>query len=563
MFEKNLSDLVVQILVDAGVKRAYGVPGDATDLMLASIHKRKDIDFYLTRHEEGAGFMASACAKLTGEMGVVLAAQGPGAAHMLNAMYDAKLDKVPMLVITGQVESAMIGTNTVQEINQILLFEDVSCFNREVRSANNLVDVLQLAIQTAYVKKGVAHVSIATDILRKPMIKYFSNTAAYHLPHDLIPDDKMLQKAADILNSKKNVTILYGGGCLHAREELLFVAEILSSPIVHTVRSKDIIDNNHPHYAGGIGFKGSKNGCHFVKDCDALLIVGCSFAWREFYPKDVPIIQVDNDPSRIGIRCKLEIGLLGDAKHTLKLLASKLQKKSESKFLKEAQAAHLKAIETLDKQAALKDDTHLVESPMLTTIISKYLSEDAIVTVDAGTVSVWANNWLRLNGKQRLIGSTELGTMGYGMPAAIGCQISMPDRQVVALCGDGGFQMTMADFSTAVKYNLPITVVIYNNFSYRFIELEQMREGVALCYTKLNNPDYAKLAEAFGGVGFTVTKPSEIEPAIQKAFASKKPAIVDVHVDPNELIKPTHLTFSMVSHFIESTVRTKLAKSND
>lgn len=245
------------------------------------------------------------------------------------------------------------------------------------------------------------------------------------------------------------------------------------------------------------------------------------------------------------------------------IIGVKITEKSESAFLKEAQASHVKAIAALDNQAALKDDRHLVESPMLTYIISKYLSEDAIVTVDAGTVSVWANNWLRLNGKQRLIGSTELGTMGYGMPAALGCQIAMPNRQVVALCGDGGFQMTMADFSTAVKYNLPITVVIYNNFAYRFIELEQMREGVALCYTKLNNPDYAKLAEAFGGVGFTVTKPSEIEPAIQQAFASKKPAIVDVHVDPNELIKPTHLTLSMISHFIESTVRTKLAKSND
>ncbi|PIZ04488.1 MAG: hypothetical protein COY58_03850 [Gammaproteobacteria bacterium CG_4_10_14_0_8_um_filter_38_16] len=276
---KTLSDQVVDILVGAGVKRAFGVPGDATDLILASIYNRDDFDFILTRHEEGAGFMASGYAKLTGDMGVVLACQGPGAAHMLESMYDAKMDKVPMLVITGQVESAAIGTNTVQEINQLLLFQDVAYFNREVRSANNLIDILQLAIQTAKAKKIVAHVSIATDVLRHAALKRaLPSPSVYEMPHHVIPDTSLIKKAAGFLNAAKNVTILYGAGSFHARDELLTVADLLAAPIVHTVRSKDIIDNNHPHYAGGIGFKGSKNGCHFVKDCDALLIVGCSFA---------------------------------------------------------------------------------------------------------------------------------------------------------------------------------------------------------------------------------------------------------------------------------------------
>lgn len=560
---KTVSDQVVQVLVDAGVKYATGVPGDAIDLILASIHRRKDIDFYLTRHEEAAGFMASAKAKLTHEMGVVLACQGPGAAHMLESMYDAKMDKVPMLVITGQVESAMIGTNTVQELNQILLFEDACCFNREVRSANNLMDVLQLAIQTAKAKKGVAHVSIATDVLRAAPVPYTPNIATFRMSHHVVPDEAAIQEAADILNEKKNVTILYGGGSIHAKEELLQVADLLGAPIVHTVRSKDIIDNSNPHYAGGIGFKGSKNGCHFVKDCDALLVVGCSFAWKEFYPEKAPIIQIDIDPTRIGIRSKVAVGLLGNAKVSLSMLAQKLDKKPDCAFLKEAQKAHEKAIAELDKQAQVSDDKHKISSPMLTHIISNHLKDDAIVTVDAGTVSVWANNWLRLNGRQRLIGSTELGTLGFGMPAALGCQLESPDKQVVALCGDGGFQMTMGDFSTAVKYNLPITVVIYNNFAYHFIELEQMKEGVAQCYTKLHNPDYAKMAEAFGGEGFTATKPSEVEPAIQAALASDRPSIVDVHVDPEELIKPNKITLSLAMHFAEGMLKTKLAKSNE
>ncbi|HLD84866.1 MAG TPA: thiamine pyrophosphate-dependent enzyme, partial [Coxiellaceae bacterium] len=309
-------------------------------------------------------------------------------------------------------------------------------------------------------------------------------------------------------------------------------------------------------------FKGSKNGCHFVKDCDALLIVGSSFAWRQFYPETVPIIQIDMNPQRIGVRSKVEIGMIGDAKLTLAALAKQLKKKENSSFLKEAQQAHDEAIKTLDKEAAAKENKP-ISSATLTHIISRNLEDDAIVTVDAGTVSVWANNWLRLNGRQRLIGTAELGTLGFGMPAAIGCKLAKPDHQVVALCGDGGFQMTMGDFSTAIKYNLPIIVVIYNNHAYRFIELEQMKEGVAQCYTKLNNPDYAKLAEAFGGVGFTATKPAEVESVIKAAFSCGKPCIVNVHVNPDELIKPTEISLSLVTHFAMGMIKTKLSKSND
>lgn len=558
---KTLSDQVVQLLIDAGIQKAYGVPGDAIDLILSALHARQqEISFYLTRHEEGAGFMASAHAKLTGDMAVLLACQGPGSAHLLEAMYDAKMDKVPMLVITGQIESAQIGTNTVQEINQLLLFEDPALFNREVRSANNLVEILQLAIQTARAKRCVAHVSIATDVLRQPAVQHTPRSAVYHLQANLVPDARQIQNAAAILNEKKNVAILYGGGCLNAKEELLKVAAYLNAPMVHTTRSKDIIDNHHPHYVGGIGFKGSRNGCHVVKNCDALLIVGSSFAWRDFYPEKAPIIQIDTDPSRIGAHCNVSVGLLGDAKISLELLAEKLLQKTDKSFLTETQTAHAEALRLLDKKSELGQHQK-IGSPVLTHLISQQLSEDAIVTLDAGTISVWANNWLRLNGKQRLIASTELGTLGFGMPAAIGCQIAEPQRQVWALTGDGGFQMTLGDFSTAVKYNLPIKVVIYNSYSYHFIELEQMKEGVAQCFTKLCNPDYAKLAEAFGGVGFSVKHPDEIERAIEQAAACQHPCIVDVQVDPDELINPTKITLSLASHFIEGMVKTKLESS--
>jgi thiamine pyrophosphate-dependent acetolactate synthase large subunit-like protein len=558
---KTVSDQVIEILVEAGVERCYGVPGDATDLMLASIHQRKDIDFILTRHEEAAGFMANGHAKLNGELGVVLAAQGPGAAHMLNCMYDAKMDKVPLLVITGQIESHVIGTNTVQEINQLLLFEDVAEFNREVRSANNVVAVLQLAIQTALVKRCVAHVSIATDILRHSPEKRIKSPAIYDMPFKLMPEQRLIAKAAAILNDKKNIAILYGGGCIHAKEELMQAAELLNAPIVHTVRSKDIIDNHNPHYAGGIGFKGSRNGCKTVADCDALLIIGCSFAWSDFYPQDVPIIQIDINPQRIGVRCPVEVGLIGDAKLTMIEINNLLTKKDNDDYLQKSQSRHAAAIKKLDQKAELKAKKP-VSSPLLTSIISQHMAEDAILTVDAGTVSVWANNWLRLNGKQRLIGSTELGTLGFAMPAAIGCQLAEPNKQVIVLCGDGGFQMTMGDFSTAVKYNLPIKIFVYNNFAYHFIELEQMREGVEQCYTKLNNPDYALLGKAFGGEGFSIKQPSEVESVVKAALACDKPCIVDVHIQTDELIMPTKITLEMIASFIKGEIKTKLSHSN-
>lgn len=557
---KNRSDQLVQMLVDAGVKYTFGIPGDAINLILASICERKDIEFTLTCHEEAAGFMASAYAKLTGKMAVLFACQGPGSAHLLEAMYDAKMDKVPMLVITGQIESAKIGTNTVQEINQILLFEDSTIFNREVRSAHNLFPVLQLAIQMALVHKSVAHVSIATDVLKESAGHYIPNMAAFNLPHTVIADENLIKQAADILNEKEKVTILYGGGCLYAKEELSEVADLLAAPMVHTVRSKDIIDNNNPHYAGGIGFKGSKNGCDCVKNCDALLIVGCSFAWREYYPEDVPIIQIDIDPHRMGVNSHLTIGLLGDAHLTLKQLKQHLTKKSKTEFLQKAQTAHIKAIANLGKKAEVIENRYL-DSAVVTQLVSDNLTENAIVTVDAGTISVWANNFLRLNGIQRLIGSTELGTMGFALPAALACQLAKPDQLVVALTGDGGFKMTMADFSTAVQYNLPIKVIIYNNFSLRFIELEQMKEGITQCYTKLHNPNFALMAEAFGGEGYTVTEPLQLEPTLNAAFSSKNPCIIDVHVNPDELIEPNKINFSMVKNYLKSEIMTKLFKT--
>lgn len=559
---KTMSDQVIDVLVSAGVKRIFGLPGDAIDLILASIHRRSDVDFILTRHEEGAGFMATAHAKLTGELGVLMAAQGPGAAHTVSPMYDAKMDKAPLLVITGQIESDKIGTDTVQEINQMSLFDDAAFFNREVRSANNLIDILQLAIQTALTKRCVAHVSIATDVLRHPALKRMPSPAVFNMPHRTTPALHLIKEAASVLNQKKNITILYGGGCLHARHELLKVAGQLNARMVHTVRSKEIVDNKSPHYAGGIGFKGSKNGCHSVKVCDALLIVGCSFAWREFYPESVPIIQIDLEPQRVGIHADVALGLIGDAALTLEALSGHLKQKKDNGFLKKGQKTHVDAIKALDKQAEEKRGGG-ISSPLLTRVISDHLTENAIVSVDAGGVTVWANNWLRLNGKQRMVMSTELGTMGYGMPAAIGAQLAYPDRLVVAMCGDGGFQMTMADFSTAVKYNLPIKVVVFNNHAYHFIELEQMKEGVAQAYTKLNNPDYAKLAEAFGAEGYAARTADEVEPVIQAAFASDKPCIIDVQVNPDELIKPTKITAGLVMSFAKGMLKTKLSRSND
>ncbi|MGD9593001.1 MAG: thiamine pyrophosphate-binding protein, partial [Candidatus Berkiella sp.] len=513
------------------------------------------IQFVIMRHEASGAFAASAQAKLTGNLGVCVACQGPGAVNLLNGLYDAALDKVPVLAITGQVSSDLIGTGMPQEINQLNLFNDVAIFNQEVRSAQNFPQLLMLACQAAINHKGVAHLSIPSDMMRQKAIKLDPRYHILKFNSKLIPSDEELDEAASILNNANNVSILYGGGSFCAKDELLEISNKLKAPLVHTTRSKDILDNKSANYVGGIGIMGCHAGNQAVSECDALLVVGSSFAFKEFYPNKADIIQIDSHIEKIGAHVAITQGLLGDSKLTLQALMPRLNIKTDDNFLRKAQSMKIKAGSHLEYFAKPTEEGQFIHPQALTERIGELADEDAIFCVGTGSVTVYCNNYLHLNGKQRLLWTWNLASLGWALAASLGCKLAQPHRQVIVPVGDGDFQMLIADLITFVKYGLPVVFVVYNNSKYRFIELEEYAEGNPSFGTDLLNPDYAKLAIAHGAFGVSVTSYAQIDSALKDAFSCQKPAVIDVAVNPQELFVPPKITPKMAFSFAKGQVR--------
>lgn len=552
---KNISDQIIEILSEIGVRHIFGIPGDTIDSLMESLRKQKEIEFIIMRHEATGAFAASAQAKLTGQLGVCVACQGPGAVNLLNGLYDAALDRVPVLAITGQVDSSLIGTGMPQEINQLNLFNDVAIFNQEIRSAENLPRVLMMACQAALNHRGVAHISIPSDIMRVAAGERDPREKVLVFNSKLIPSPHEIDQVANTLNNAKKVTILYGGGSFEAKEELQTISSILKAPLVHTTRSKDILDNRLENYVGGIGLMGVRSANHAVNECDALLVVGSSFAFKEYYPTKADIIQIDNNITRLGARVGITQGLLGDCKLTLQELISRLKPKADDSFLREAQDMKIKGMDHQKYFAKPSKPGEYIHPQALTERIGMLASDDAIFCVGTGSVTIYCNNYLQLNGKQRLLWSWNLASLGWALPSGLGCQLASPGRQVIVPVGDGDFHMLIADFITLVKYNLPVTFIVYNNSCYRFIELEESGEGNPPFGTQFLNPNYAAFAEAHGAFGIEVKDYSKIDEALKTAFKCGKPAIVDVHVDPNDLFIPPKITPKMALKFAESKIK--------
>ena len=552
---QNVSDQIVEILSAAGVKHIFGIPGDTIDSLMESLRVQDKMQFIIMRHEASGAFAASAQAKLTGNLGVCVACQGPGAVNLLNGLYDAALDKVPVLAITGQVSSDVIGTGMPQEINQLSLFNDVAIFNQEVRGAENFPHLLMLACQAAINHRGVAHLSIPSDIMRQTAVKLDPRYQILKFNSKLIPSDAELDNAANIINKSRNVCILYGGGSFSATEELIAISQMLNAPLVHTTRSKDILDNKNPNYVGGLGIMGCHAGNWATSECDTLIVVGSSFAFKEYYPNKADIIQIDNCISKIGAHMPVSQALLGDSKLTLQSLMSRLSAKTDESFLKKAQNLKIKSGNHLEYFAKPSEDGKYIHPQALTERIGELADEDAIFCVGTGSVTVYCNNYLHLNGKQRLLWTWNLASLGWALAASLGCKLAMPHRQVIVPVGDGDFQMLIADLITFVKYRLPVVFIIYNNSRYRFIELEESGEGNPSFGTDLLNPDYAKLAVAHGAFGVTVKDYSQIDAALKEAFNCGKPAIVAVMVNPQELFIPPKVTPKMAFSFAQSQVK--------
>jgi pyruvate dehydrogenase (quinone) len=561
------SEALVERLADWGVDTVFGLPGDGINGIMEGFRRHQDrVKFVLVHHEEAAAFMATAHAKATGQIGVCLATSGPGGIHLLNGLYDAKLDHMPVLAITGMQETSVLGTGYQQEVNLDKLYADVAAYDQMIYNPAQLPAVLDIAVRTAYARRGVAHLTLPNDLqvaqagenpyaevgpARPPA------TAPIRLTAPGRPSVDDLQRLADVLNASTEPAILAGAGALHARDELLAVAEALGAPIIKTLSGKATVPDDSPYTTGGIGLLGTAPSEELMSDLDTLFMVGTNFPYTHFMPEPgkARIVQIEADPARAGARVPTEVPVVGDAKEGLAALLPLLKQRADTKFLEKYQ----KKMETWRKKmAALQDGKRDPIAPeYVVGVLDELSADDAILTCDSGTIATWAARHWQIRGDRQFYLSGNLATMAPGLPYAIGIQHAFPGRQVIAYVGDGGFAMLMAEFITAIKHKLPVKVVINNNNSLGQILWEQMVLGYPEYGVRQPDPfvDYTAIATANGALGIKVTGPAEVRPAISEALRHDGPALVDVNVNPDEPPLPGKVEYKQAKKFAEAFLR--------
>jgi pyruvate dehydrogenase (quinone) len=559
----NASDVLVETLLDWGVDTVFGIPGDGINGIIEAFRVRQEkIRFVQTRHEEAAAFMACGYAKFTGKLGVCVATSGPGGIHLLNGLYDAKLDGASVLAITGLQFHDLIGTFTQQDVELDKLFMDVCVYNERIMGPTHVENVTSLACRMALAYHGVSHITMPVDLQELTANKLRSKrNVPNHVSNEYeksarLPDPRSLQEAADILNNGKRAVILAGRGALDATDELEACAELLGAPIVKALLGRAAVPDDSPYTTGGIGLLGTAPSQNAMEECDTILIVGSSFPYIEFMPKpdQAKGVQIDLDPKRIGLRYPVEAGLVGDSRNSLRELNKLLKRKTDRGFLEKAQKGMREWWEMMERQGTRMD--HPMKPQVVAWELGKHLKSDAIVTSDSGTITSWWARHIKVQRGQMYSCSGNLATMAPGLPYAIAAQWAYPERQVVAFVGDGGFSMLMADFVTAVKYKLPIKVVIINNHYLGQIKWEQMVFlGNPEFVVELQNINFGKFAEACGGTGFKLEDPARCGDVMEQFLNTPGPAILDAIVDPLEPPMPPKVKPEQALHFAESLAR--------
>ena len=552
---RTLCEELLNLLHDVCVKQIFGITGDALNPFVDAIRRDQRFEWITVRHEEAGAFAASAQAKLTGQLAVCCGTVGPGGLHLINGLYDARREYAPVLAITGQVEEAEIGNDYHQAVDLVSVFQEVCVYNEAVRSPAQFQRLAQQAIQAALDLGGPAHLTIPVDIIGRKLPDAGEKRRIFRMVKELTPTEDALTSAVEALDDARKVTILAGAGCADATTELLQVAEILKAPVTHTLRGTDLIDYDHPYRVGGVGHLGTRQGIEALDGCDALLMVGTDFPYRAFLPQGIEIVQIDIRRQNIGRRCAVTHPLVGDARATLEALAERLTPKSDDKFLQSIQKSRAAWDEKMDRHAALDRSVDMIHPQAIVRKAAELADDDAIFVADVGTVTVWSARQLRLRGDQRLIGCFNHGSLGAGLPAAMGAQSLDRDRQVVAFCGDGGFGMLLADFITAVRYDLPVVIIVFNNQKFAFVELEMQAAGYPRFATDLTNPHFANFAADCGGLGERIEAPHEIVPALKRAFASRKAYLIDAAVNPDELVMPPKIEASEAVGFAMGKIK--------
>lgn len=547
------STVILDALANAGVRRIFGIPGDAINGLVDAARRNESIDFITVRHEEAGAFAASAAAKLSGNLGAVAGTAGPGAIHLLNGLYDAKLDGAPIVALTGQVKTSLLGQESHQELDLLRLFDDVSCFNEVLVDPDQAADLIEAAIRSAVTERGVAHLNIPSDVA---LID--TGTTAHRVDSppaigQMIPDEEQLSLALDLLGGATSPSILVGIGAREAMTGVLELADAIGAPIIKSLRAKDLIPDSHPNVIGGLGLLGTEPSVDAIGRTDVLVMVGTDFPYEDFYPDNASVIQIDIDPRRIGRRTGVSAQLVGDATDTLRELNTRLVATPDKKHLAEARN-QMRSWDQLQAKAE-SDDSVPIRPQRLAAEISNLTPPGTIFVCDTGAVTVWGARHLKMKPGDRFTLSSSLASMAFALPGAIGAQLAYPDRKVVALAGDGGFGMLMGDLMTAVSLDLPFTVVIFNNSKLGLIKMEQEAAGLPEFGTDLANPDFARVARAMGADGLRVEAPDEIAPALGKAISSSRPFVIDAVIDPNEMTIPPKIQAGFALNFAKAKAK--------
>jgi pyruvate dehydrogenase (quinone) len=538
MAHKNIAEIIIETLAAAGVKRIHGVVGDSLNGMLEAIRVQNAIEWIGTRHEETAAFAAGAQAQLTGELAVCAGSCGPGNMHLINGLYDCHRNRVPVLAIAAHIPSSEIGSSYFQETHPDQLFKNCSHYCELVSQPSQMPRILEIAIQAALAKQGVAVVAIPGDIALKEITYRKPSASVRQVYPVLCPSASEISQLAELLNKSKTVTILGGAGCAGSHAELMAVAEKLQAPIVSALRGREHIQYDNPYDVGLTGLIGFSSGYHAIKDAETLLMLGTDFPYTQFYPEKATVIQVDKRGENLGRRTPLDLGLIGDIKATLAAVLPQLTGPKDDGHLKKFARHYQEVRKGLDELAVGHPGRKPIHPQYVAKVVDELADEDAIFTCDVGTPTVWAARYLTMNGKRHLLGSFNHGSMANALPQAIGAQLEFPRRQVITFSGDGGLSMMLGDILSLHQHKLPVKIVVFNNGALGFVELEMKAAGILGAGTDLVNPNFAELAKAVGLHGVRVEDPADLKAAVADALAYNGPALLDVVVNRTELAMP-------------------------
>ena len=556
---QTVADILVRTLEQIGVNHIFGLIGDSLN-PLADAVRRSNIEWVGVRHEEGAALAASGQAKLTGRLGVCCGTTGPGSTHLVAGLYEASRDHAPVLAISGDMLRKMHGTDYIQTTEPDLLFRDVSLYTQTISSPAQAPAVIHQAIAAAYAGRGVAHLTIPQDVFEAKADAAVPSVTTLKPRPEIVPSEDAIAEIASRIDAASSVVFMCGSGCHGAAEELRALSDRLKAPLVHSVKGKEIMPYNDPRWMGGVGMIGTKAVYDAVMHCDLFVMLGTDYPYSEFLPSKGAVVQIDERASVLGRRAPTALGVVGSVRPTLKLLLERVRAKSDGKFFDRVTGARAKWDVMLDKQAAPARSTDRIHPQAVARAVSDLAKSDAIFVFDTGLNTLWSANWVRQSGSQRIIGSFNNAAVGTALGQANGIQALDRSRQVIALCGDGGFNMLMCEFLTAVHHKLPVKVIVYNNSSFGLIPLEAEAVGLP-AYRKgieFPNPDFRALAPACGGHGFRATKPGELHAEISEALKADGPAIVDCVVAADEMPNFPHLELDKIGNYAVAKIKEAL-----